>query len=102
MTLSYLQYKKDIYKLIFKRPFIIIFNSYFYYLLLLLIVFKLLLFYLIVISPIQFYLLFFKFLLLLLFLIVISPIQFFSTVQHGDPVTHTCTHSIFVHYHAPS
>ena len=26
----------------------------------------------------------------LLFLIVISPIQFFSTVQHGDPVTHTC------------
>ena len=27
---------------------------------------------------------------------------FFSTVQHGDPVTHTCTHSIFSHYHAPS
>ena len=27
---------------------------------------------------------------------------FFSTVQHGDPVTHTCTHSIFSHYQAPS
>ena len=25
-----------------------------------------------------------------------------STVQHGDPVTHTCTHSFFSHYHAPS
>ena len=36
------------------------------------------------------------------FLIVISPIQVFSTVQHGDPVTHTCTHCIFTHYHAPS
>ena len=36
------------------------------------------------------------------FLIVISPIKFFSTVQHGDPVTYTCTHSIFTHYHAPS
>ena len=41
-------------------------------------------------------------LLLLFFLILISPIQFFSTVQHGDPVTHTHTHSIFAHYHAPS
>ena len=29
------------------------------------------------------------------FLIVISPIQFFYTVQHGDPVTHTCIHSFF-------
>jgi len=27
---------------------------------------------------------------------------FFSTVQNGDPVTHTCTHSIFTHYHSPS
>ena len=27
---------------------------------------------------------------------------FFSTVKHGDPVTHTCTHSICSHYHAPS
>ena len=39
----------------------------------------------------------------LFFLIVISPIQFFfPTVQHGDPVTHTCIHSFFSHYHAPS
>ena len=30
------------------------------------------------------------------------PNTFFSTVQHGDPVTHTRTHSIFSHYHAPS
>ena len=29
-------------------------------------------------------------------------IIFFFTVQHGDSVTHTRTHSIFVHYHAPS
>ena len=28
--------------------------------------------------------------------------NFFSTVQHGDPVSHTCTHSIFAHYHASS
>ena len=27
---------------------------------------------------------------------------FFSTVQHGDPVTHMCVHSFFSHYHAPS
>ena len=27
---------------------------------------------------------------------------FFPTVWNGDPVTHTCTHSIFAHYHAPS
>ena len=26
----------------------------------------------------------------------------FSTVQQGDPVTHTCVHSFFLHYHAPS
>ena len=26
----------------------------------------------------------------------------FSTVQQGDPVTHTCTHAFFSHYHAPS
>ena len=26
----------------------------------------------------------------------------FSAVQHGDPVTHTCIHSFFSHYHAPS
>ena len=36
-----------------------------------------------------------------LFFIIISPIQFFSTVQHVDPLTHTCTHSIFAHYCAP-
>ena len=33
---------------------------------------------------------------------IISPVQFFSTVQHGDPVTHTCMHSFFSHYHLPS
>ena len=27
---------------------------------------------------------------------------FFSTARHGDPVTHTCTRSIFANYHAPS
>ena len=27
------------------------------------------------------------------------PNTFFSTVQHGDPVTHTCTHSTFARYH---
>ena len=26
----------------------------------------------------------------------------FSTVQHGDPVKHTCIPSFFSHYHAPS
>ena len=26
----------------------------------------------------------------------------FSTVQHGDPVTHTCIGSFFSHYLAPS
>ena len=26
----------------------------------------------------------------------------FSTVQHGDPVTHTCIYSFFSPYHAPS
>ena len=26
----------------------------------------------------------------------------FSTVQQGDPVTHTCIHSFVSHYHAPS
>ena len=40
--------------------------------------------------------------LFIIILIVISPYNFFSTVQHGDPVTHTCRHSIFAHYHAPS
>ena len=29
-------------------------------------------------------------------------IIFFPTVQHGDPVTHTCIHSFLSHYHAPS
>ena len=33
----------------------------------------------------------------------ISPIHyFFSTVQHGDPVTYTCIHSFFSHYHTSS
>ena len=26
----------------------------------------------------------------------------FSTIQHGVQVTHTCIHSFFSHYHAPS
>ena len=26
----------------------------------------------------------------------------FSTVQHGDPDTHTCIHSFFSHFQAPS
>ena len=26
---------------------------------------------------------------------------FFPTVQPGDPVTHTCIHTFFSHYHAP-
>ena len=39
---------------------------------------------------------------LIIFLIVNSPIHFFPTVQHGNPVTYTYTHSIFVHYRAPS
>ena len=34
--------------------------------------------------------------------VVICPYNFFSAVQHGDPVTHTCTHSIFAHDPAPS
>ena len=37
----------------------------------------------------------------LFFYFIISPIQFFSTV-YGDPVTRTCIHSFFSHYHAPS
>ena len=51
------------------------------------------------------FILFFKYLFICiyLFFIVISAIQFFfPTVQHGDSVIHTCTHSIFAHYHAPS
>ena len=32
------------------------------------------------------------------FLIIHLHIYFFSTVQHGDPVTLTCTHSFFSHY----
>ena len=32
----------------------------------------------------------------------LTKIQFYSTVQHGHPIIHTCTHSIFAHYHAPS
>ena len=33
------------------------------------------------------------FFILNLFFIVISPTHFFPTVQHEDPVTHTCTHN---------
>ena len=42
------------------------------------------------------------FIIIIIILIVISPTQFSSTVQYGDPVTHTSAHSIFTHYHAPS
>ena len=42
------------------------------------------------------------FIYLFIYLIVISPILFFSTVQHGDPVTHTYIYSIFSHYRVPS
>ena len=45
---------------------------------------------------------FFDSLLFLFFLIVLSPIQFFSTIQHGDPVTHTCIRFFSSHYNAPS
>ena len=31
-----------------------------------------------------------------------NTLHFFSTVQQGDPVTHTCIHSFFSHYHASS
>ena len=36
---------------------------------------------------------------------IFFPLQVFcqfSTVQHGDPITHTCIHSFFSHYHSPS
>ena len=43
------------------------------------------------------------FILFIYFLTVISAIlSFFSTVQRGDPVTHTHIHSFFSHYHVPS
>ena len=31
--------------------------------------------------------------------LLFPPIHFFSTVEQGDPVTHTCIHSTFSHYH---
>ena len=39
---------------------------------------------------------------LLFFKLLFPQYNFFSTIQHDDPVTHTCSHSIFSHYHAPS
>ena len=39
--------------------------------------------------------------IIIIILIVISPIQFFFYCTDGDPVTHTCTHSVFTHYLAP-
>ena len=36
------------------------------------------------------------------FFLLFPKYNFFSTVQHGDPVTHTCIHSFFSHYHASS
>ena len=48
----------------------------------------------------------FIYLFIYLFILVVIncyfPNTFLSTVQHGDPVTHTCMHSFFSHYHAPS
>ena len=47
--------------------------------------------------------LYFSFLFFLLLIYFFNfPNIFFSTVQHGDLVTHTCIHSFFSHYHAPS
>ena len=37
-----------------------------------------------------------------LFFLFPQQIIFFSTVQHGDPVTHTCPHSISAQDQAPS
>ena len=51
---------------------------------------------------------FFFFLLATVFNLIIIicnsyfPMTIFSTVQHGDPVIHTCTHSVFAHSQAPS
>ena len=45
---------------------------------------------------------FFFFYLFFIFLLLFLQYNFFSTVQHGDPVTHTCINSFFSHYHAPS
>ena len=44
----------------------------------------------------------FKIFLIIIFNSYFPNTIFFSAVQHGKPVTHTCTHSIFAHYHAPS
>ena len=41
-------------------------------------------------------------LILYLKIFLIFYLFIFSTVQRGDTVTHTCIHSIFAHYHAPS
>ena len=40
--------------------------------------------------------LFFPFLELINLFLIISQYNFFPTVQHGDPVTHTCEHSFFL------
>ena len=44
----------------------------------------------------------FYFLLKNFFWLLFPQYKFFSTVQHGDPVIHTCIDSFFSHYHAPS
>ena len=46
----------------------------------------------------------FPFIFFNLFFIIISPNTLFfpPTVQHGDPVTHTCIHNFFSHCHAVS
>ena len=38
----------------------------------------------------------------LFFKLLFPQCSFFYTVQHGGLVTHTCIHSFFSHYHAPS
>ena len=53
-------------------------------------------------SLLFYFILFMCFLFFIYFYFFISPIHFFSTIQHGDRVTYTCTHSFFSHYQAPS
>ena len=42
-----------------------------------------------------------SFFVVVIFLLLFPQYSSFSTVQHGDPVIHTCIHSFFSHYHAP-
>ena len=49
-----------------------------------------------------FFLFFPKFGFFFFFSMLFPQYNFFPTAQHGDPVTHTCIHSFFSYYHAPS